>query len=118
MISAFLVVLLACGFAIGTLVAGWWAVPVVGLVAGFLLSSARRPLLVVPVAAGLAWAALLLRSALAPDFPALATRFEGLLSTGRPMLVAATLLFPVVTAWAAVLVATALAGTRPGQPKE
>lgn len=107
--------LLGAGFALATAVAGWWAVPLVGLVAGYLLPAAARPLLVVPAGAGLGWAVLLLRAALAEGFTTLAGQLGNLLALSPLALATATLLFPVVTAGAAALVGDALARRGPAR---
>jgi hypothetical protein len=99
---------LTLGFALATLVVGWWAVPFVALVAGFAVPLRLRPALLVPAAAGLAWLALLLRAARADGFAALTAQLDQLLPIRSVALFAATLLFPIAAAAGAALVASAL----------
>jgi hypothetical protein len=107
--------LLAGGFALATAWLGWWAVPIGGLAGGLLLPRSARPLRLVPLAAGLGWAILLARSAAAPGFGPFVRRLEDLLQTPSAVLIGATLLFPVISAGTAVLVAIGLAA-RPTHP--
>jgi hypothetical protein len=67
----------------------------------------------VPAAAGLAWLALLLRAARADGFATLAAQLDQVLPVRSVALFAATLLFPVVAAAGAALVASALREGRP-----
>lgn len=99
----------ACG--LGTAWLGWWSVPVVALALGRAVPSRFRPLLLVPVAAGLGWGALLLRAGLRPSFGRLEARLAALLPVSSGGLVAATLIFPALVALGATLIART--GRRP-----
>ena len=83
--------------AFGTWVAGWWAVPVLALVAGFL---AWRPSSV-SLAAALAWTILLVVDTTAGNMSAIATTLGNVMGLPAPAVVAATLLFPALLAWSA-----------------
>jgi len=97
-------VLLTLAFYLATQLAGWWAVPVTAAVWGALswgdgLSAA--------IAACLAWAALLVRDAAFGPFGDLAATL-GLLFHARPALVIAlTLIFPMLLAWSAAVLSGA-----------
>lgn len=106
--------LLAAAFALATIGVGWWAVPFVGLLGGFVVPRSLRPVLLVSGGAGLAWLALLLRSARADGFGGLVARLEQLLPVPVVALYAVTLLFPMLVAAGAALVATALTARRSG----
>jgi hypothetical protein len=101
-------VLLAAGFGLGTEWLGWWGVVAVGFGAGLLLPRSARPVRLVSLAAGLGWAALLARSAVAPGFGPLLGRMEQLLQVPAPVLLGVTLVFPICAAGAAALVAVGL----------
>jgi hypothetical protein len=106
----------ACGFAFGTLLIGWWAVPVVGLVAGLALPKRAHPLVATPIAAALGWAALWLRATRAEGFTLLLSRLESLLPVSPLGLFGATLAFPLLTALGAALIGHALSSRPPRAP--
>lgn len=99
---------LAVAFAIGTMAVGWWAVPALGLAAGLLLPRSARPVATVSLGAALGWGALLIRASRAEGFARLATHLGNLFGAPTAVLVAATILFPMVAAGAAALLASAL----------
>ena len=53
-------------FVAGTIMVGWWALPVVGACWGLMMWRDRRPALTAALAAGSAWGALLLWDAAGP----------------------------------------------------
>ncbi len=85
------ILVIANGVAFGTLAAGWFAVPVVGLAGALFAPKGSRPLFAVPAGCVLGWAALLLRSARADGFPALAAVLEKVLPIPLPATIGATL---------------------------
>ncbi len=91
MVLVYWMLVVANGVAFGTLAAGWYAVPVVGLVGALFAPRRSRPLLTVPVGCLLGWAGLLLRSARADGFPALVAMLGKLFPISPPVLAGATL---------------------------
>ncbi len=101
-------VLTAC-FIGATLIAGWWGVPVVGLLWGAWSRKNVRP----PVAAGLsaaicavaAWAALLIWTAAVGPLPLLVRTLGAVVGIPGLVLVALALLFAGLLAWSATTAA-------------
>jgi len=54
------VLLLAGAFAIGTALGGWWAIPLLALIAGYMLGRDRAPGISSAIGAALAWGGILL----------------------------------------------------------
>ena len=101
---------LTAAFAFGTLAAGWWAVPVLAALGALVVPRPGRPLVLVPVAAGVAWGLLLLRAGRGSEFATLLERLTGVASAPPAALIAATLAFPLLLAFGAALV---VGGLRP-----
>jgi hypothetical protein len=108
--AAVRVLLLTTAFALATLVAGWWAVPLVGAAWGALAArgaGSRRPAGRAALAAALAWLLLILWSATTlsggsrASLRALMTAVGGALQANGAVLVAVTLLFAAALAWSA-----------------
>lgn len=91
MVMVYWMLVVADGVAFGTLAAGWYAVPVIGLVGALFAPRRSRPLFTVPAGCVLGWAGLLLRSARADGFPALVAMVGKLVPIAPPALVGATL---------------------------
>ena len=70
-------VLLSAAFALATVVLGWIAVPIIGLLWGLIARATRRPALTAAVAALAAWAVLLAWTAVTGRLWALLTRLAG-----------------------------------------
>lgn len=93
------VVLLAASFAAGTIVLGWWAIPVLALAAAVLLRGVPRQALLIGGAAALAWAALLAWIAIGASFWPFASVAAGGMGLSGATLLLATILFPAMIAW-------------------
>ena len=85
-------------FAVGTMVAGWWTVPLFG--AGWGLAAARtpRPALTAAVSAGLAWGLLLAWTAATGPVGKLVNVLGAIAGVPGVAFVIATLLLPVLLA--------------------
>lgn len=105
-----IVVAIAAVSAALTWVFGWWSVPVVALLSGWLLRRVRWAASLTGLGAALGWAVLLGIDALSGRVGALAARIGGIFTIGSVGIVALTLLFAFALAWSAA----ALAGTVPG----
>src|SRR5581483_1022576 len=53
------IILLGLAFAAGTLFVGWWSIPIIALVWGWLVGPARRPATRAAIGVALAWAGFL-----------------------------------------------------------
>lgn len=91
MVVVYWILVMANAAGWGTLVAGWVAVPVVGLAGSLMAPKASRPVFSVTTGAVLGWAALLALDARAPGFRAFLDVLGGLLPV-RPLVVAAATL--------------------------
>lgn len=102
------VFLLLVGFALATVVAGWWTVPVVAALWALARPRARRPAVTAGVVAAAAWAALLLATgpitALGPQARLLGEVFGG----SALIIIAVTLVFPAVLAASSASLVAAL----------
>ena len=87
------IVLLAAALALGTVVAGWWALPVLGAVWG-LINGGRRWVGSQTIAAGaLAWGALLWWTATVGPFALLVSKTSAIMGLPPAVLFALTVLF-------------------------
>jgi hypothetical protein len=91
-------VLLTAVFAMGTAVAGWWAVPLLGAAWGWTAARTRRPAMTAAIAAGLAWGSLLLWTASAGPAGKLVTMMGTIADVPGAVFVVATLVLPVLLA--------------------
>ena len=98
---------IAVVMAAGTALGGWWAVPLLGALAGL----RRRPL-EVGLAAVLAWGGLLLWQASRGPVGVLAERVGGILSMPGPGLFVITAVFAGLVAWSAAVLAHAIGRSR------
>ena len=100
---------LAAALALGTWLAGWWAVPAIAALYGLLAGARARSGVEAAVAAAFAWGGLLLAFRLA-GFPigALAGRLAGVVQLPEPALYAAVVLLPALLAGSAAALGGAL----------
>ena len=101
-------VLLTAALAIGTWAGGWSAVPLVAFLWGAWRRDDLRAPLTAAVSAPVAWALLLLFSALRTPVMAVADRVGGLAGLPGPAIVAVMLLFAAGLGWSAAEVGRAL----------
>lgn len=107
------VLLLTLAFYIATRLAGWWAVPLTAVVWGWLSDGDGRS---AAIAACLAWAALLVRDAIFGPFSELADTLGALFHAPAALVVALTLVFPMLLAWSAAVVSGAVRRSRSTSP--
>lgn len=86
----------AVGFAVATVYIGWWTVPLLALLLGIRLGPGA-----VGLAAGLGWAGLLARDALAAPLLPYAGKLGGLFGLPGWSLLLLTVLFAGLLAWSA-----------------
>ena len=102
--------LLALAFALGTFWFGWWAVPLLAALWGILTrGEASGAAVAAALGALVAWATLLLWSAIRGPVSELAAALTGVMGVPAAALVVLTLLFPAALAWSASTVAQAAA---------
>ena len=96
------VVLLGAAFLLASWL-GWWMLPLVALLWGMLHPTLPRPILAATLAGGFGWAAWLgWNLAADPEaFSRVTTQLGGILQLSPWLLVAATVLFPMLLAWSA-----------------
>jgi hypothetical protein len=114
--AAFL--LLVAAFALGSWV-GWWTVPAVAALWGWLRPAVPRPILSAGIAAVTAWSFWLTTDVVWDPRAAgvLANQLGAIMRVPPPALYVVTLLFPALLAWSAAALACAAAGysdPRPG----
>ena len=100
--------LVLCAVAAGTWLTGWWAVPLIAVVAGAL---ACAPLLVAAASAA-AWLVLLLVDAATGSVGRLAGLLGGIMGLPAAALFAATLVFPALLGWSAASLGNAARSLR------
>jgi hypothetical protein len=106
---------LVLAVAVGTALAGWWAVPVVVAVWVWLSPSPGSPVWRAVIGAALAWGLLLGWTALHGPIGPLARRAGGLIWLPGWGLVLATVLFPATLAGLAALIFGRRSVTAPGR---
>ncbi|MGE0439444.1 MAG: hypothetical protein AB7L66_01820 [Gemmatimonadales bacterium] len=74
-----------------TAMLGWWILPVVALVSGWLVPPGRRPVAVAVAGVVVGWGLLLLRAATAPRFDTLVELLRGVTGQSAGVLVILTL---------------------------
>lgn len=104
-------------FALATWAVGWWAVPIVALVAGTRERSGGPRPSDVALAAAIAWAALLAVPAMSPAFRTLLGELAGIMTLPRAVVLAVALTFPALLAWSAAALGGVLARTREPRPQ-
>jgi len=105
------IVIVAIALALGTTLAGWWAVPVVALAYGVVMHRTSRPGLTAAVAGALAWGGYLVLAsvggaAIRPFAAALGTSMQ--LPAWAPLV--ATLVFPALLAGLAAYLGARVGG--------
>ena len=105
---------LAAAFAAGTVAVGWLALPVLGLLWGWLNRLTPGAAVMSGVAAGLAWSALLAWTAMSGPLVLLASKVGQIVGAPGGLLLVATLCFGGLLAWSATVVGAALGGGRRG----
>ncbi len=109
--KALIELLLLVAFALVTTLFGWWAVPLVGLVAGVALRDHRWPFLNAGFLAASSWALLLIVSTVrGARVPAFAASLGGAMGVPGWALYLATLAFPFVLGGGAARLAAHIAG--------
>ena len=106
----------ALGMTLGTWVLGWWAVAVVGMIAGATTHPHRWGGLQVAAAGGLAWGALLLLAAVVGPIAPIAHRLGRLLGMPAVGPLLLTLLFGMLLAGSAAALARGVADGRKPTP--
>jgi len=101
-------VFIAEAFAVATYAVGWWAVPLVALLCGLVITLDGRPVVYATVCAVAGWLMLLLLDAARGPLGEVAARFGGVMGFPPAALVATTLLFPALLAWSASSIGAAL----------
>ncbi len=102
------IVLLALTFALATWLLGWWAVPTLAFLWGAIQHGKDRSAVAASAGAGLGWALMLLWTASEGPLLELANRASGVLATTGGILVAVTILFPMLLAWPAAVLGESL----------
>jgi hypothetical protein len=111
------IVALGAAFAAGTFFVGWWSVPIIALVWGWLVGPSRRPATRAAAGAALAWMGFLANDAMSGPAGRLARTLGQLMHLPAVGLVGLTVLFPVILAWSAAVVgAESAPGSRAAQP--
>jgi hypothetical protein len=87
----------------GTVLGGWWTVPILAAIWVRVLPSDRRPVRTTALGAALGWLILVGMAALHGPAPALAARLSAVLELPRWGFPAATILFPALLAATAAL---------------
>lgn len=100
---------LAAVMALKTVLLGWWAVPVLGLLFGVFAPARGAASGTAAMAGAAAWAFLLLAAAVRGDVAAVATQIGGIMMVPWYAVVTATLLFPALLGWSSARVGEAVA---------
>ncbi|MBV6520667.1 MAG: hypothetical protein MNPFHGCM_00785 [Gemmatimonadaceae bacterium] len=109
------ILLFALAIALGTVLLGWWSVPLVAAGGGLILGRGRTPGLVAAVGAALAWGGILVVyriSGLPVD--TLARRLGGAMGVPASVLIGLTIAFPAVLAGSAAWLGSWLGNRRAG----
>jgi hypothetical protein len=91
-----------------TWVLGWWAVPLVAVVAGAVLRRRRGISWLIALASAGAWGAIVLVDSAHGRLPVLAATLGGLLKVPGALLLAVSLLFAALLAWSAAVIGVEL----------
>jgi hypothetical protein len=116
------IAILALAFALATLALGWWGVPIVGGIWGFLGRTHQRPAGTAAIAAAAGWGGLLLWAAAEGPVARLAAKLGATMLLPGAALMIVTLLFAALLAWSAAAVVGGVArrgthrGARRGVP--
>lgn len=93
--------IVAAATALGSILVGWWAVPMIGAVYGLVPGSSRWPTLLAGAGAGLGWAALLVWTATQGAAVQLSSKVGAILGLPAPGLFGVTVLFAALLAGSA-----------------
>lgn len=94
--------------AVGTWLLGWLAVPFIAAIAGAMLAGRSRASLVIALAAGLAWSALLGVDAFSGHLLALAGVLGRIFPLPWPLLVVVTITYVMLMAWSSAVIGEAV----------
>ncbi|MDH5644334.1 MAG: hypothetical protein OEY63_09050 [Gemmatimonadota bacterium] len=106
--SVLQVLILSVAFALTTAAIGWLAVPALAMVWGFIARLDERPGMVAPLGAGLGWTLLLVWTAIVGEAGELLHVTAGVMGLPSPVFVVLTIAFPMITAWGAAVVGSAV----------
>lgn len=95
--------IIAATAALGTILFGWWAVPIIGALHGLVPGWSRWQTLEAGAGAGLAWAALLAATATRGPVGGLSAKVGAVLGLPAPGLVGVTVLFAALLAGSAAM---------------
>ena len=95
--------LVTVGAALGTWSIGWWAIPIVALIAGLLRCGAG----VVSLASAAAWLLLLVVDARSGSIPRVASTLGDIMRLPAAAILLLTLIFPALLGWSAALLGNA-----------
>jgi hypothetical protein len=101
-------VLIAEAFSVLTYALGWWAVPLIALLCGLVISFDGRPVFYATAGAAAGWLMLLLLDAARGPLGEVGTRFGGVMGFPPAALFVTTLLFPALLAWSASSIGAAV----------
>lgn len=107
------IALLAAAFALATYAFGWWAVPFLAAIWAVLARDTPAAARDATMGALAGWAVLLVWAALSGPVWTLADQLGGVMEIPRVLLIAITLSFPAILAWATTTTVAALASRRP-----
>lgn len=111
------VVSVAGAFAIGTALGGWWTVPLLALVAGYMLGRDRAPGLSSAIGASLAWGGILLSYRVGGlPIDVLTRRLAGAMQLPTVGLIVLAVTFPALLAGAAGALGGLMRGEKAARP--
>lgn len=111
------ILILAAAFAIGTALLGWWAVPVVAGIAGYLLGRNRAPGILAATGAALAWGGILFSyRVIGLPIAVLTHRLAGAMQLPPTGLVTLAIIFPALLAGAAAALGGQIRGAKLAPP--
>jgi len=87
---------------------GWWSIPVIALVWGWLVGPVRRPATRAAIGVALAWAGFLAFDAVRGPIGRLARTLGETMHLPAVVLVVVTVLFAVILAWSTAIVGASL----------
>ena len=105
-LAAMLVI--AIVLALGTWLVGWWAVPLVAAIAGAMLAGHSRAAVMIALAAGIAWIALLVADAMHGRLFTLASLLGRIFPLPWPLLLVVTITYVMLMSWSAAVLGDAI----------
>jgi hypothetical protein len=112
------IIVLAVAFGVGTWYVGWWSVFVIALAWGWLVGAPRRPVVRALVAAALAWMGFLAYDSIRGPAGRLARTLGAVMHLPPIVLVAVTVIFPVLLAGSAAMLGREVSPASPGPAPE